>query len=281
MIDREKTQAATAVRRPLVRRLKPGLPARILRSSRSRPGSASKHKAYVALKNAIVAMDVNHSHEDRPHRGGRRRSPGCDRDAAAAAARPYNPSHCRSTAQCGRRRSSCRSRWSRCSSRHRLPGVDDAARGADAVRASEELQDARRCAACRGRELVLGNVDDPVAAADRDAGNAGGVLSFEPALRCCDTSRIGGKDGRSDANRGREGGGAGTACDRLRQQGQQWRWFPQPGSDGRRKSRWPVRHACVTSRSPHPCCRKMRRFCDLRVLRTGKTRVGGDPGDIA
>ena len=94
------------------------------------------------------------------------------------------------------------------------------------MRASEELQDARRCAACRGGELILGNFDDPVAAADRDAGNAGGVFSFEPALRGCDMGRIGGKDGRSDANRGREGGGAGTAYDRLRQQEQQWSVVP-------------------------------------------------------
>src|SRR6185369_15421864 len=115
------------------------------------------------------------------------------------------------------------------------------------MRAGEELQDARRCAACRGGELILGNLDDPVAAPDRDARNAGGVFGLEPSLRCSDMSCVGDQGGRGDANGGRKRGGAGTANDRLRQQGQ-WSRFPQPGeSDIRYKSRWPVRHAYIAS----------------------------------
>ena len=87
-------------------------------------------------------------------------------------------------------------RWSRLSSRHRLPGVERAARGADAVGAGEELRDAvvppLAVAVNWSSEMSMTQLPRPIGM----PASVAVYLSFEPALRCCDTSRIGGKDGR-------------------------------------------------------------------------------------
>ena len=60
---------------------------------------------------------------------------------------------------------------------------DEAARGAAALAAGEDPQQAGGRAAGRGGELVLGDVDDPGALADRNAGQGHRVAGIEPALR--------------------------------------------------------------------------------------------------
>ena len=67
--------------------------------------------------------------------------------------------------------------------RHRIAADDVAARGAAALAAGEHPQQARGRAARRGGELVLGDVDDPGALADRHAGERDRVAGVQPALR--------------------------------------------------------------------------------------------------
>ncbi len=61
----------------------------------------------------------------------------------------------------------------------------------------EDLQDAEGAAGRRRRELILRNLDDPVSASDRNAGEARGVFGIEPALGGGDMGGVG-RSGRAN-----------------------------------------------------------------------------------
>jgi hypothetical protein len=102
--------------------------------------------------------------------------------------------------------------------RQRLIAAEAAAAGTGAACAGKNPQQPRGRAAGRRGVLVLGNLDGPGAATDRQAGEGSGVLGFEMRLGGGDMARIGGKC-RHDANRGGEGGGGGIKRKPLRQHG--------------------------------------------------------------
>ncbi len=69
----------------------------------------------------------------------------------------------------------------------------------------KKAQDAERAAGGGGGELVLGNLDDPIAAADRDAGQRGGIFRLQPALRRGDVSCVDRQGGNGNSRGGSHG----------------------------------------------------------------------------
>ena len=95
--------------------------------------------------------------------------------------------------------------------RQRLPADHGALHRGGAAPGGEDLQDAEGAAGRRGRELILRNLDNPVSASDRNAGERRGVLGIEPALGGGEMSRVG-RSGRAN-NESRRGERRGSETD--------------------------------------------------------------------
>ena len=155
----------------------------------------------------------------------------------------------------------CIARW------HRLTGAQCALRDSGTVAAGKDPKQSDRRPARRGGELVLENLDDPVAAADWNAGEAGGIFGLEPPLGGGDTSRVGRQNRHHDANRRAQRGGSSGANKPFRQN--------EHGATVPFDDRGWGLTVRPRGREPFPPrasdkCRKMRRFCGFVPFRPTK-----------